>query len=875
MSPLLAPTRRQLEAFLDREKESRVLGVRSPIRRPWPEFIERNGRQFRVAWCESPLEVREALAGIEDASDARLLVITNLEDSQLGADVIARFPRGRLMAASRWDALRVAFSARDLDPRLRGQDWLSDLLLERPPAAGYPPVPGGVLDLDTAWRFCLEHAVGLPDARADVAALLAWTAGEGNLDRFHALPQASRDKILEKLGSEGGGAALLVTSALSAGHGSDALAIGLVCGVVFASTGANEGLRDAAVRLEPVFGGTRIDAIAGSALAEAAARVIARLDGPSAQRHQLRASAILDTVRATENAGLSRAMTAGLEARLVAAAEAIAQAAESGGVQGLARINRFVRSALDHERASEHRARLDRLQMAARLCRWLTGRRRPMPGFGTAAKLYAEEGSFVDWARSSLRAGDSAPIVAAAYARLRERAAIRREEENGIFADLLRDWNAGGTGGEEALPIERALDSVVAPLASHAPILLLVLDGLSFAVARPLIADIGRQGWTELAPAGRTSPPPLVAALPTVTEVSRTSLMSGRLVRGDASSERAAFGTHQRLREMSRAGKPPLLFHKADLGAGPELDERVRAALSDAGQKIVGIVHNAVDAQLAGSDQIEVVWSTEVLRQLAPLLRAARDAGRIIVLTGDHGHVLDGGTTYVQAGPGDRWRSGGRARDGEIEVRDGRVLSPDGTRTAVLAWSERLRYAAKRSGYHGGASPQEVLVPLSVLTSGTSPRDWVEAPPAEPVWWNEGDAQPVAPSIAPPPAGRHRDARQSGLFEVKQQAEAWIDTLLLSTTYIAQRGLAGRGAPDDAVVRALVAALAARGGRLSRTAFAQALQLPAFRASGLVNAARRVLNVDQAQVLSIDTASDEIVLDIRLLRVQFEIGGGT
>jgi hypothetical protein len=110
---------------------------------------------------------------------------------------------------------------------------------------------------------------------------------------------------------------------------------------------------------------------------------------------------------------------------------------------------------------------------------------------------------------------------------------------------------------------------------------------------------------------------------------------------------------------------------------------------------------------------------------------------------------------------------------------------------------------------------------------------------------------------------------------VKPQAEAWIDALLVSTTYIAQRGLAGRGAPDDTVARALVAALAARGGRLSRTALAQALQLPAFRASGLVNAARRVLNVDQAQVLLIDTASDEVVLDIRLLRMQFEIGSGT
>ena len=844
------------------------------MRWPWPEFIERRGKQFRIAWCESALEAREALAEIEEAADARLLLITNLEDSVLGADVVARFPRGRLMAANRWDALRAAFSARDLDPRLRGQDWLSDLLLERPPVAGYPPVPGGVLDLDTAWRFCLEHAIGLPDARADVAALLTWTAGEGNLDRFEVLPQATRDKILEKVASEGGSAAALVARAISAGHGADALAIGLVCGVIFAPAGPSDSLRDAAVRLEPAFGGSKVAPDAGSMLADAAGRVIARLDGLSVQRHQTRAYVWLETVRAAEHAGLSCALAAGLEARIVAAAEAIAQATEFGGTQGLASAARLVRLALDHERAGDHRIRLERLGMAARLSRWLSGKRKTISGFGSAARAYAEEGGYVDWARSLLRAGDGVPAVAAAYARLRELAGIRREEENSAFADLLCEWNAGGAGGNEALPIERVLDSIVAPLAADASVLLLVLDGLSFAVARPLVADIGRQGWIELSPAGRASPPPLVAALPTVTEVSRASLLSGRLVRGEAAAERVAFGVHQRLREMSRAGKPPLLFHKADLGAGPELDERIRSALTDAGQKVVGIVHNAVDAQLAGSDQIEVLWSAEILRQLAPVLRAAREAGRLIILTGDHGHVLDAGTIHVQAGPGERWRSGGQARHGEIEVRDGRVISPDGTRRAVLAWSERLRYASKRSGYHGGASPQEVMVPLAVLTSGAAPLDWVEAPPAEPAWWGEGEAPPAVTSVAPASSGRHRDTRQLRLFEATPAADAWIDALLASTTYIAQRGLAGRGAPDDPVVRALVAALATRGGRLSRIALAQALQLPAFRASGLVNAARRVLNVDQAQVLSIDATTDEVVLDVRLLRLQFEIGGG-
>jgi hypothetical protein len=100
---------------------------------------------------------------------------------------------------------------------------------------------------------------------------------------------------------------------------------------------------------------------------------------------------------------------------------------------------------------------------------------------------------------------------------------------------------------------------------------------------------------------------------------------------------------------------------------------------------------------------------------------------------------------------------------------------------AILAWSERLRYAAKRSGYHGGGSPQEVLVPLAVLTSGAAPRDWVEAPPPEPAWWS-GEAPPAVTIAQPSAPGRRRDTRQIGLFDVTPAADAWIDALLASTT---------------------------------------------------------------------------------------------
>jgi hypothetical protein len=876
MSSLLAPSGQQLvsalDTLLEREPDARLLGMRSPVRRPWPEAIERRGQRFQVVWCESALEVREALSGLEQGDGARLLVMTPLDDVQLGPDIAARLPQARLKTASRWDALRSAFRARDLDPRLRGQGWLCDLLVERVPGDGYPPVPGGVLDLDTAWRSCLLHVLGLQDGHADAGVLLEWTTTEGSLERFQAIPPTARAQLLEKLATQGGAAAALVSKAIAAGQGADALAVGLVCGIVFASGSADLALREAAVRLEPMIGGNNIAPEAGSTLAEAARKVLVRMEGNRALEAQARAEAILASIKAADFAALSPALTVGLDTRIAAAAVAALKAAGSDSAQDADHVIQLVRRTLEHDRAREHKARLDRLQMAARLSRWLVSRRRAVASFASAVKAYVDDGGFVDWARQVLLAGDGLPEVATAYSKLRELARERREEENKAFAELLADWNSSGAAGDEALPIERVLDTIVAPLASHAPILLLILDGLSFAVARPLVADVARLGWTELAPSGRTAAPAVVAALPTITEISRMSLFAGSLTRGDAGAERTAFASHSKLRQVSRAGRPPVLFHKAHLGAGPELDEQVRSAIADTGQKVVGVVHNAVDSQLAGSDQIDVSWSADTLRQLSALLRAARESGRLVILTGDHGHVIEAGTSLSQGGTGDRWRAGSEAHEGEIEVRGGRLLAPNGARGAVLAWSERVRYAAKRSGYHGGASPQEVLIPLTILTGATAPRDWVEAPPAEPSWWAERSGLPLEPPQKPQTQGKGRDAQQPGLFDRPMPTEAWIEAIFVTSTYAAQKAIAGRGAPEDGQVRKLVSALATRGGRLSRTTLAQALGVPAFRAAGIVNAARRLLNVDQAQVLSIDSVGDEVVLDVALLRYQFQLG---
>ncbi len=59
---------------------------------------------------------------------------------------------------------------------------------------------------------------------------------------------------------------------------------------------------------------------------------------------------------------------------------------------------------------------------------------------------------------------------------------------------------------------------------------------------------------------------------------------------------------------------------------------------------------------------------------------------------------------------------------------------------------------------------------------------------------------------------------------------------------------------------------------MSRAGLAQALHVPKLRLGGLVSAVRRVLNLDQAQVLRDD--GDDIVLDEGLLRAQFGLEGG-
>jgi hypothetical protein len=109
-----------------------------------------------------------------------------------------------------------------------------------------------------------------------------------------------------------------------------------------------------------------------------------------------------------------------------------------------------------------------------------------------------------------------------------------------------------------------------------------------------------------------------------------------------------------------------------------------------------------------------------------------------------------------------RWSArvaNGAIRPFEVVFEGGRVLAPQGERRVVLPWSEAVRYGSKRRGYHGGATPQEVVAPLVVLTASTVPAGWCEAPPVQPEWWSK--LRPYRPRRPNRSGGRPRSAGAS------------------------------------------------------------------------------------------------------------------
>ena len=872
-----APTRRlisaQVAAILNKDAGAPAIGIKAEAPSDLGDLLRVENRDLAVVRCESVLELREKLAFL-DPSNGPLVIVTTLDDRELGFDVLARLAKRRLFPIDPWQLVKEEFRAQYVDARIVRHPWVAQAILDAPPEAVVPPAPSGFLEAETVWRFLFEQLLGVPEGRRNAESLLEWSLSSENLMRLRQLPEEYRIGLLDAF--DEASTAEAIFGALVQRDEKQPLSIGLVARVLFDDSG-NEGKAAAvaAVRLEPDLVRPLTSPIALGWAAAAEAVLDRKLSVGVEEARPLLASAdaLLKEIGAEELAPASRYLLSSWDGRFDAFGAALETAVESQDSSSVATAS--ASRVFDHALAGHSANRVEQVRMALRLLRWLeAGKVTKEPAsFAQAAQSYRDEGGHVDWARREVWEGDARPVVARAYEKLVARVSEKREEENQRFGTLLAEWSRAGVFGDETIPVERVLEQIVAPLATARPALVLVIDGMSVAVFRELFDDVLRYGFTERVLASGPKRRPVISGFPTVTEVSRTSLLCGKLGPGNQSTEKEGFGSHAALRKVSKPDKPPLLFHKGNLqdaGSG-KLAAQLRSAIFDSDQTVVGVVINAVDDHLGKGDQVRVSWNCHTIRPLEELVEAARDVERAIVLVSDHGHISERDLEYRSVGgESERWRDGtGKPAADEVVLEGPRVLA--GTDGRIIApWSEKVRYAPKKNGYHGGASPQEVVIPLAIVAPASirELEGWVEVPAELPTWWSDEPTAsvPVKPA-APKP--RARDKRQIPLFQGEQ---TWVERLFASKTFEAQRELNKRVSLEDDRIREILLALDDRG-KLTRAALAQRLKVASVRLPGILSALRRLLNIEGYEVIGIDEASDTVSLDRSLLFRQFELDG--
>ncbi|WP_328775747.1 BREX-2 system phosphatase PglZ [Streptomyces goshikiensis] len=906
------------------------------------------GLTARIAAAPSPLAVHELLLGHLDGTvpgPAVLVVLTDREQNELDPAILARAHKKRVDTVDSWDVVRDAFRAQQVDPRLKDSNWAAEALLDAtPPKGGWPPIAGGMLSRRTALTSLALRRLrlGRYDSEAessgraaagdtlDPQTLFGWSLSAGGPELLLKLRRPERDGLSSFLGEEdqAGHAGRTLLALVEADHGPDAVAFGLVCAALWLHSEPDEAVYRARGRAErwlgeqPLAKGEELDLLVSRFALAAEEYVVGLLTsagrGSSGDTEAVRearrlsdtvldrASALVRQFGAEEAAKSSAMLAAGLEARFAAVGRALT-AGDSHAVADA------VRALGEHSQAGgpEVRARVERARMSRRLAQWLAGD--PAVASDTVAdalQRHVTETGWVDRALEHIEAGgDPDPVLKSAYDALGRQVRRRRHEIDADFARALAGWTAAGTQPGSMLTVETFLDRVVKPVVragTDRRVLLLVLDGMSAAIASELGEEL-RASWAEFDPLDEGTPRrrAMAAALPTVTAVCRTSLFASRLMKGTQAEEERLFPAH-----AFWGGAPAAVFHKDDLraeGSGDTFGPALTEALAD-GRTHVAVVLNTIDDRLAKEQKLgDGAWHVDEIGRLRDLLRVAATQGMAVILTSDHGHVVDRQGVKVDAGAPDsaRHRSpGGPLGDTEVALSGPRVVWPDAGGSIVALWDADSRYTALKAGYHGGASLREVTIPvLAFLPFGAvPPSGWRELGDQRPAWWLLDGHTPVqsalpdGASTAPRPEKQSRHKPRKAQAELAQTHDSLFDVALVpaaehegalvtpvlvapddaliaalfaSEAFQDQVGLLARKPPMDKLEKAIRALLEA--GTLPVTAVAQRVDYPVTRADGFAAVLRQLLNYDGVQVLQTLPDGRTLRLDRSLLQLQFGV----
>ncbi|MBN8431456.1 BREX-2 system phosphatase PglZ [Microbulbifer salipaludis] len=911
------PVVTQIQAVFQRDGAADCIAFVWPDPLPVSEFeAEIEGNTLQVVYCVSELAIREALVkhGVQRETGRRLVLLSALDILRLGQDVLARLWRNEPQRISPWKTLQQLIKVRDIDPRLirKHGRWMAEAMLSGFDRFDKKLSFGEVLDLEGAWRAIAIGHLQYADADIDLESLLDWSTRLDVSSVIEQAPKDVRDNLSDWLAPGLPDTHEIISTILLNGQGSDLLPLALACSVLFSGDVERANGIDMSqlyvsrgIFTERYLSAKKFPSTSFWAIGDAAVSLIKRWVGSQPyQRYAgclAKAEQVLASVDMTLAAELSDLMPCAVQARLTHFSGALDVALKNADLE---------QAEIAFKHLSSHalsglplyREAVERAQMALRLTRWLAKSSRSP---GTAAELmldYAAEGGFCDWARTEIWAGDAHDTLNQVYQKLSAKVRQVRENQNQAFGQQLMSVARGDKLPSDIVPVERAIDELVVPLAENQPVLLLVLDGMSEAVYRQLGEDLSHHNWLELQPEGQDSSSCLMAALPTVTQVSRCSLLSGGLSEGSAADEKRAFSAHPALKKIASTKFPPQVFHKQDLsqpGSG-SLHSHIRGVIAGKEHRVLAVVINAIDDQLSSSSQVAVDWSFESIALLRQVMEAAREAGRIIIMTSDHGHVLDHDSVFQQSAEenGERYQPAGKESepsDLEVKVVGDRVITDNNV--VILPWSERLRYVRKKNhGYHGGGSLQEVVIPLGIYSSASNhqlPNGWREVPRRFPDWWfSASEADKVADSAAAyssepsvKPAKKVTRGKRAAVAEVvedmfatpapssipEQSSGDWISDLFASDVYLKLRDRAGRTAVSDKDLSALLRLLQKHQWQVMEATLCRELLIPKLRLRGFLSNAQRLLNVDGYSILSADRESQTIRLSVSDLKKQFEI----
>jgi hypothetical protein len=414
------------------------------------------------------------------------------------------------------------------------------------------------------------------------------------------------------------------------------------------------------------------------------------------------------------------------------------------------------------------------------------------------------------------------------------------------------------------------------------------------------IRDVGYSPLRWQPPRGLKLPLPMIAALPTMTEVSRAALFAGKLLApGD---ETATTRDPERLQEHKAFVKafgdgPTLLLRGEAENQAGDLTVAARR-LVEGGERAVGIVVNAVDDQLSSKPGNLVRANLDTIKALRPLLELARDAGRAVLLIGDHGHVTSlraHATVDVGKSESPRFREvaeGAATSDREVVLSGANAYTSRKGRRLAMLWAEPDRYGSRRNvGEHGGASLAEVVTPALMLGSQDlralvgeegEALDVVGYP--VPAWWHLNvpvgtqkvagaaakmppkPAKPKSPvseaqlafaSVAPPPAPMTAEPVKAASKWAVRLGEVFADSEKPRKLDLIKR------------VIPAVELLVEHGGHLAEDVFAGSLGEAPRNVGGRVALMAEFLNEDGYQVIEHDGNGKQVRLDLNLLQELF------